>query len=142
MELQRYPHKNTKIGGVVIFNRETLKVLVLKKHDGNWDLPKGHLERDENFLEGALRECGEETGLHPNYGNLDIFPYTYISLPSKKWLCFFLAFTNEIRVVVQPEEHAGYRWMGLNKAIKAFGPDNQFSQILMSMGVLSKTYTL
>jgi len=140
MELQRYPEKNTKIGGVVVFNRGTLKVLLLQKHDGTWDLPKGHLEQGENFLEGALRECGEETGLHPNYHNLDVFPYTYVSIPSKKWLCFFLAFTDEAVIEIQREEHVNFRWTSLGKAVKLFGSDNQFSQVLMSMGVLSGVY--
>jgi 8-oxo-dGTP pyrophosphatase MutT (NUDIX family) len=38
------------------------KYLMIKRN-GMWDLPKGKLEKGEDFEEGALREVGEETGL-------------------------------------------------------------------------------
>ncbi len=47
-------------GGVVI--NEKGEFLVIKR-DGVWDLPKGKLEKKENFESAALREVEEETGL-------------------------------------------------------------------------------
>jgi 8-oxo-dGTP pyrophosphatase MutT (NUDIX family) len=141
-KLQRFPNKNTKIGGIIVFHKDDLRVLLLEKHNGGWDLPKGHIEKGESFYEGAIRECWEETGLHPDEGNIDVFPYTYISLPSKKWLCFFLGFTEERKIKIQAEEHVGYRWVDIEDAVKMFGSDDQFSQIITAMGVLGQTYIL
>lgn len=48
------------VGGVVENPRgDTLMIL----RNGRWDLPKGHLERGETPIEGAMREVREETGL-------------------------------------------------------------------------------
>lgn len=142
VKLRQFPDENTKIGGIIILHRQTKKVLLLQKHNGKWDLPKGHVERGESFLDGAVRECYEETGLDVGDGSLDVFPYTYISLPSKKWLRFYLGFTREDDIVTQEEEHAGYRWATIDKAVDLFGDNNQFSQIVLAMGVLSKAIML
>lgn len=47
-------------GGVVIFGNT---ILLLKKYNGDWVLPKGRLERGENIKSAALREVLEETGV-------------------------------------------------------------------------------
>lgn len=65
-------------GGVVIFGNA---ILLLKKYNGDWVLPKGRLEKGENIKNAALREVLEETGVkgeildyigavHYNYKNL------------------------------------------------------------------------
>lgn len=48
-------------GGVVIFNNA---VLMLRKFNGDWVLPKGRLEEGENLEQAAIREVFEETGCH------------------------------------------------------------------------------
>lgn len=50
--------KEVSSGGVVVF-RNT--VLLLKKFNGDWVLPKGRVEEGESLLETALREVKEET---------------------------------------------------------------------------------
>lgn len=47
-------------GGLVIKDG---KLVVLKRHNGVWLMPKGHLESGETLEEAALREAYEETGL-------------------------------------------------------------------------------
>ncbi len=48
--------------GVVLVNYGT--VLLLQYPQGHWDLPKGHVEEDdENYQITAARELGEETGI-------------------------------------------------------------------------------
>jgi len=48
-------------GGGLVFNARH-EFLTIKRN-GVWDLPKGKLEKDEDFQEAALREVTEETGL-------------------------------------------------------------------------------
>ena len=47
-------------GGVVLFGNA---VLLLRKFNGDWVLPKGKVEEGENKQEAALREVLEETGV-------------------------------------------------------------------------------
>lgn len=47
-------------GGVVVFGNA---VLLLKKYNGDWVLPKGRLEKNEDIKSAALREVFEETGV-------------------------------------------------------------------------------
>lgn len=50
-------------GGVVIFNNA---ILLLRKFNGDWVLPKGRLERGESPEEAAIREVFEESGAKGN----------------------------------------------------------------------------
>lgn len=45
-------------GGIVFFKDN---ILMLKKFNGDWVLPKGRIEKDESLNETALREVYEET---------------------------------------------------------------------------------
>jgi len=47
-------------GGVVVFGNA---ILLLRKYNGDWVLPKGKIEKDEQMTEAALREVKEETGI-------------------------------------------------------------------------------
>ncbi len=47
-------------GGVVVFGNA---ILLLKKYNGDWVLPKGRLEKGEDIKHAALREVLEETGV-------------------------------------------------------------------------------
>ena len=61
MEEFRSCFTNIDAGGGVVLN-ELGEFLVIKRN-GIWDLPKGKLEKDENFESAAIREVEEETGL-------------------------------------------------------------------------------
>lgn len=47
-------------GGVVIFGNT---ILLLKKFNGDWVLPKGRIEKNESTKQAALREVLEESGV-------------------------------------------------------------------------------
>ncbi len=51
--------KEVSAGGVVVFNNA---ILLLKKFNGDWVLPKGRIEPGETLEETALREVFEESG--------------------------------------------------------------------------------
>ncbi len=46
-----------------IFNGRTEVISMKRKRQNAWAIPGGHLEKDENLLECAMRECEEETGI-------------------------------------------------------------------------------
>src|SRR5690625_2968385 len=55
--------KETEVGaGGVIFNGEG-NVLVIRRVNGPWVFPKGHIDPGETALEAALREVEEEAGV-------------------------------------------------------------------------------
>lgn len=69
--------------GVDIFlerkNEETGKkeILMLKRagtgyYDGYYDLPGGHLEKDEDIFDGMIREAKEEIGIMINRDDMEI----------------------------------------------------------------------
>ncbi len=49
--------KEISAGGVVIFRNA---VLLLRKYNGDWVLPKGKVEKDEKLYQTAIREVFEE----------------------------------------------------------------------------------
>ncbi len=51
---------NVSAGGVVFLDDT---VLLLQKNNGDWVLPKGHIEGNEHRIETALREVKEESGV-------------------------------------------------------------------------------
>ncbi len=48
--------------GVVVMNTAG-EILLVQRHDGEWDLPGGHMEVGESLKKTATRELFEETGL-------------------------------------------------------------------------------
>lgn len=49
--------------GTIIINFDKKEILITQSYGRHWGLPKGHLERNENSIECALRETLEETGI-------------------------------------------------------------------------------
>ena len=47
-------------GGLIVFENT---ILLLKKFNGDWVLPKGRVEKGETIKQAALREVLEESGV-------------------------------------------------------------------------------
>lgn len=53
--------------GGIVFRRGKkgeVEFLMIQDPKGRWSIPKGHIEEGETAQETAIREIGEETGLH------------------------------------------------------------------------------
>lgn len=51
-----------EIAGGVVWNPK-LGVVVVSQNNNSWSLPKGHVEKNEDNLNAAIREIYEETGI-------------------------------------------------------------------------------
>lgn len=53
-------------GGVIyrLSNEGELEILLVADHFNRWTIPKGHIEEGETAQETAIREIGEEAGVH------------------------------------------------------------------------------
>jgi len=89
------------------------------RHSDRWDLPKGHCEAGESFVETALRETEEETGIARNAIDLDsnfhfdsIYPVTYKRSGDQvfeKHVRYFLGFV-EPKPSIELTEHESAKW--------------------------------
>ena len=87
-------------GGMVV--NENNEYLMIFRND-KWDLPKGHLKKNELNLEGASRELTEETGVK-KLSPILILPSTYhfikknkiYKLKKTRWFLFRSSFKGEL----------------------------------------------
>lgn len=116
------PRKSNKPGaGIVVFKQG--KVLVLLKHDGKFDIPKGHCDDlDFDNFSTAQRECFEETQIFITKSDL-LCQEEY----TDSNMTIFCAQTTQNPVIEKnPKtgnlEHVDFYWMQPNSAIKVL-PD-------------------
>ena len=109
--------------GAVVFKKEDNKILYLiiqnKKGTsiGNWGFPKGHTESGETETETATREIFEETGLHVTFVEGFRQVLSYSPHPRvKKDAVYFLAASNNAKVVIQRSEIANFKWLPFERA--------------------------
>lgn len=60
------PHELETCAGGVVFKEG--KIVVLKRKNGVWLMPKGHVDPGETLEQAAVREVKEETGLTVRLG--------------------------------------------------------------------------
>ena len=106
--------------GVVLVNFGT--VLLLQYPQGHWDLPKGHVEDDEEYTETMKRELGEETGIEeitivPNFHLTTKYSFKHKGKSIKKQVHWYLAHTEQLRVTLS-NEHRDYIWLDWESAMK------------------------
>jgi len=125
----RIPEKEKKIAGVVLFNTNTSNTLILQRTTGEWDLPKGHVEKKEKVSKAAERECWEETGLH-----VELCNNTRITLPSRSMLYFYPAFYGGSETdVLLSSEHIYYKWVSPLDVKHFFEKNDDFTKIVLAI---------
>jgi len=114
--------------GAVIFRTINFKrhfLLIKNKRSANWGFPKGHVEDNETDEDTARREVLEETGLHINILP-DFQCKSEYSIQGRvdKTVIIFLASTNDVNTVIQPEEIESFTWLTYEKALKKLNYEN------------------
>jgi 8-oxo-dGTP pyrophosphatase MutT (NUDIX family) len=86
------------------------KVLLLKKRNKNlWDIPGGHKEPKESFIEAAKRESKEEIGKLPKYKKAG-----YSLSESKKYkFKIYFAEVDKLFSCELSEEHESWGWFNI-----------------------------
>ena len=102
--------------GIIIYENQEgeIRLLFLIKDNGEYDIPKGHIEKGETSLIAAKRETKEETGLEVEpipYFKRKIHYFFYDKKEKvSKDLTYFIAKaeSNEVKISY---EHKGYVWL-------------------------------
>ena len=105
-----YRPYNHKVYGSICISPLNTILMVKGKKTGKWSFPKGHRNRSESYLECAIRETREETGL-------DLFdrrPVAYHRLSVGEY--FFFEVEEEFEAVVEDtQEVSEARWVALDE---------------------------
>ena len=126
---------------LVVIHTPALDVLLINRTDtpGHWQSVTGSKDHvDESFVETAVREVREETGIDCAIGRLadwnleniyDIYPhYLHRYAPGvtrNLEHVFGLTVPAGIPVALNPREHTAYRWLPYREAADAcFSPSN------------------
>jgi bis(5'-nucleosidyl)-tetraphosphatase len=110
--------------GIVTYTRTNgeLEYLLLHYIAGHWDLPKGKIEQGETKEEAAQRELKEETRLTAviDEGFEEHQTYFFTAPDGtfiQKTVYFFVGHASSKHVALS-SEHAGFRWLPFDQAIK------------------------
>ena len=131
--------------GIVLFRKEGTKKMFLLLHypSGHWDFVKGKMEKGENFLETAIRETKEETGImdvvfFDNFEEWIEYNFQYKGELVHKKVVFFLGETKTKEIKIS-EEHLSYDWKEYNEAMEKTTFDNAKTILTKAQSLLSET---
>ena len=106
--------------GVVLVNLGT--ILLLQYPQGHWDLPKGHVEHDDEHRQATmLRELTEETGIEEvhivdGFEERTEYSFHHKGKLQQKEVYWYVAETDELSVSLS-KEHRGYLWLDWSQAM-------------------------
>jgi 8-oxo-dGTP pyrophosphatase MutT (NUDIX family) len=112
--------KRTMSAGGVIVN-EFNEIVVVSQKGVSWSLPKGHLEKGETELEGAIREIYEESGIKSPEFVKPLGSYERYGMSNRlefKKITFFLFKTKKIKLSPVDPENPEARWVPKNEVAK------------------------
>ena len=110
--------------GIVVYrtSEENVRTYLLLQYPGKyWDFPKGKLEGCEKWIEAAIRETKEETGLnlmfHPGFEHS--YAYSFNDFKGnrvEKTVVFFIGKAEQDAQVTLSYEHIDYLWLPYEQA--------------------------
>lgn len=113
--------------GIILYRMENEepKFLLLKDGFGNWDFPKGGLDKGESGLDAAKRETQEETGIKnfkivPGFKETLKYFIKWASPTGKaepKFVVYFLGKTKSANVKLS-WEHKAFTWLDYKSALR------------------------
>jgi 8-oxo-dGTP pyrophosphatase MutT (NUDIX family) len=126
------PEMTMSAGGIVYSDKDKeTKIIVLRRFDGNWVLPKGHkIREDETINMTALREIREETGLLPEdllvEHMLGSYADSSFSDEHKEVFIYLIRFVGNGFPELRPDpDHAEAKWASIGDAMRLIANTNQ-----------------
>lgn len=135
---------------LVVIHTPTREILLLERalHPGYWQSVTGSQEGDESLIETAVREVGEETGIHASYQDFDDWRLTNRFEIFPEWRhryapgvthntehVFSLCVPAATPVRVAPAEHLAWRWLPWRQAAAAcFSWSNRDAILMLGKG--------
>ncbi len=112
--------------GIILFFRfpRKIKYLLLKQHQGHWGFPKGHVEKGEKYIETAVRELKEETGIKKikliksKILLRDFYSYNNGKNKITKNVDYFIAESYVDIVKIDNYEIINYKWLTFEKGVE------------------------
>lgn len=114
--------KTTSAGGIILNSKN--QIVLVNHSKGNWNFPKGHVEKGETLEEAAKREIAEETGIT----NLELIrpigQYTRFRIGADgtteiqdelKTMHFFLFKSDQAKLKPTDPIHPEAKWIDINK---------------------------
>ncbi len=109
--------------GIIVYRKRgsEYRFLFLIKEDGEYDVPKGHIEKGESSESAAIRETNEETGLSvkllPHFSTQTSYFFRQGNETVFKKVRFFISRAGSLKVGVS-REHKGYAWLSYSEALR------------------------
>ena len=129
-------------GGVVVFGNA---ILLLRKYNGDWVLPKGKVEEGESLEETAKREVKEETGVKADIIRyLGEIHYTYKDTKNKsdgvhKIVHWYMMKSYDLQAKPQREEgFVEAKYIHLNKVVEILRYDDEREIARVAVGLIEK----
>ena len=127
--------------GGIVFRRNSEKqveILLIQDAKDRWTIPKGHIEDGENAQQTALREIGEEAGLHETeaLGWLGKIHFRYrridklVLMTTQIYLVRALGDTNAIQ---KEEWMNGIKWFSFHDALDVIEYEDIGKLMLLAM---------
>jgi 8-oxo-dGTP pyrophosphatase MutT (NUDIX family) len=120
--------------------KKVLLLRLISSRGGYWQPVTGKVEENETFLEGALREAREETGLpfdrHPQYLGLEYsFEGRWGPATERAFLLPLFGGNEPPTPILDGKEHDAFEWLSPNEAMaRVKWPNNQAAIARASSG--------
>ena len=124
--------KEKSCGCIIIKDNKVL--LVYEKNMNFWGFPKGHMEKEENEKETALREVKEEVGIDVKINNKKRYVLNYnIRNEIDKTTVLYVAVPKNDKIIMQESEIEDAKWCNFEEALNTLTFDDSremFKQVI------------
>ncbi|MEM0139556.1 MAG: uracil-DNA glycosylase family protein [Ferroplasma sp.] len=112
--------------GIIIYAAfpDGVKYLFLKRKEGWYDFPKGHIEAGETGQEAAIRETLEESGLTikesslvPFFNYTIAYQFNYHGIEIDKHVSMYMSEIDYRAEIKISHEHVGFKWLSYSESM-------------------------
>lgn len=129
--------KHRVTAGAAVINEHN-EILVIKNPQRGWELPGGHLEKEESLPEAVIREVKEETGV-----DIEIIRFCGISQQTDQGICSTWWLGKPIGgSPTRTEESTEVCYMPQDKVLELFEPQGYKEELVHILDVKRQPFCL